>query len=298
MNLNILKDRFLIGTGIVIIAMVLFFVFFIRSYWVKISDERELIGREKMTLDMIEKTRSNNPTDPKIRAFLDYKQKLEKEYQQCFAYYKEIDKTIEKWFDSVILDRAGNPTEDSFVPAYNNAKNKLINESLKDHNISVVKENGEEVTETANREEVLGFVASTDKAQYKEIQKRFWIQKKLIDALISTGIEVRKCGQINIKKALEPLKIPDNLGIMIPFEITVYLPYKNVDRLFASIIGNSKGGPFLIIQHTKITRVSKQGEQVKEVTVMLSEKEQWKPMQDMPLVKVFIAGSALDFEIP
>lgn len=298
MKSTVLKNRFLVISTIIIIAMVVFFIVFIKTYWDNIKTKRLLVKKEKTTLEMIEKTGTNNPTDPKIKAYLDYKQKLELEYQQCLAYYKEIDKAMEKWFDGIKMDQSGNPTEESFLTAYNNAKTKLIGESLNAQNIKVVPETEEEVMDEDRKAEILGFTVPTDKTQYKAIQKRFWIQKRLIEALSLNGLEINKCGAIKVRKTAELVKTPDNLGVMIPFELTVYLPYKNIGRLFSSITETSKGGPFLIIEQTKITRASKQGEEIKEITVLTQGQKQWEAPQDLPLVKVFIVGSTIDFEIP
>ncbi|MBI4833266.1 MAG: hypothetical protein HY811_00375 [Planctomycetes bacterium] len=291
----ILKDRFIMGFAVWGIALAVVFIVVIRNgRWVKIEELRDDIKRQEKTLDTIIKTGTNNPTKEKIEACIKYKKTLEEEIQKCNDFYTESDKTFEEWFHNVELTPAGTPTEGAFLAAFRNAKREIILNQLTERNIKIFDDHGNEISEDEKKFSVLNLEDPTHPSQFRRVQKQFWIVKKLTEA--SVAAEISKCGQIKIQPAVPPLKIPEDLGVMIPFEIKVYMPLKNAAKLINNICDTSRGGPFIYITHVKITRSTQQGDEMSERNNEPDVNRGHVTLQqETPEVKITISGNVLDF---
>jgi len=293
---GILRDRFVMGMMVWAVALVLFFVFAIqKGKWVKIEEIRQDIKSQEKTLNHIIKTGTDNPSPEKIEACLQYKKLLEDEIQKCHDFYLESDKPFERWFPNVELDPAGTPTEGTFFAAYRGAKREIILKQLYDLNIKVCDDHDNEIPDEDEERKcsVLGLDDPTHQTQFPKVQKQFWIVKKLVDAVVTA--EASKCGPIRIQYPAPPVMIPEDLGIIIPFEIKVYLPLTNAAKLLYYISDTSKGGPFLTLTQVKITRFTQQADEMTERTESEEQKGKIQPPSDVQDVKVTISGNIMDF---
>lgn len=299
--LNILKDRFLIGTLVIVIAMLIFFVVGVQAKWSEIDEMRESLKGKEGRLRTIETLGTKNPTPEEIRALETYKKKLDEEYTRSLLYYKRIDEGFEKWFNELKFDPSGTPAEGSFTAIYTSERLKLI-ELLTSKNIPVVDNNNVALNpnDTEGMYKWLGFEEPRiwTGPLYKKVQKQFWIQKKILEIVTSPEVGVKKCGPIEFTRDLQPVKIPDDLGIMIPFNLTVYLAYKDIPQLIYHLSDNSpsRGGPMMVVQGIKIVRDTKQVKEIETERKRMEEKGKWKPEEFGPLVKVIISGRVLDFD--
>jgi hypothetical protein len=293
---NMFKEKLTVATIIFAIGAIFFFVFGVMDKWNDIDAKKEAIRIEMETLGLIERTGINNPTNPKIKAWINYKNELEKEYARCLEYYKQTGSGINKWFEGVKINDNGEVNEESFINAYNTAKEKSIFEPLEAKKIGIVNEKGVEVTRKEDQAEILSCEAPLNKGDFKSAQKFFWVNQKLVNAIIAPEIEAKKCGPIIFDKTTQN-SINNSLGSRIKFEITVYLSFKCVDKLLYNMLRISEGDPVLDIQKIKIDRAVKQQEEIKEQVLLMDQKGKWSFVQNNPYIKLKVEGVFFDFEV-
>jgi len=295
MEKNILRGRLTVTAIIFAIAAISLLVLGVMPKWDAVKSKKAGIKNEMETLNIIERTGINNPTNPKIQAWMNYKNELEKEYAKCLEYYKKSGKGINRLFEDVKIEGNGEINEESFINAYNTAREKMIFEPLETMKISIVNEKGIEVTRKEEQSEILSCEVPLNKNEFKITQKFFWVTQKLIGSIAAPELGVKKCGPVIFDKVITD-NIKDPLGNRAKFEITVYLPFKSIDRLVYNILKFSDGEPVIDIKKVKIERSAKQQEEIKEQVLLMEQKGKWNFTQDEPYVKVKIEGLFFMFE--
>ncbi|MEK7449096.1 MAG: hypothetical protein AAB019_06390 [Planctomycetota bacterium] len=320
MKIPVVKNPFwlaMMGLGVILAG---FFMFDIYGRWGKISKLRtDLIGGDPegtalseqsgdsvgqvQRLDRYIKRGHAVPTPDWLRQYADWKTKAQEEEKKCLDYYKQSDAKLEQWFTGLkIKAPAALPDEGDFKTHYDAALKTQIDE-LKKHNL--------EITDMPE-DKALGFEEPTP-ANFKILQKRYWLQEKLFQAMVHSG--VRRCNKINFNK--KSSEIPAGLGVYIPFEIKVSLPGEAVAKFIYQILASgyesenqplqsSPGGTgqniIMTIKSIELSRpadeVSNYPEKIEE-TRYLDEKDNLTlpSLTGNPLVQLVINGSALDFDI-
>lgn len=297
-----LMNRFTLVCGVVVVGLVLFFFLGVYNLWSQINQKREELAKEEKKLENKIKEFKALPVEKKpgqesIKKYEEYRQRLENDEKACLDYYKKADGYLEAWFSGLSLERDGLPSGGAFYTNYGTERDKLL-KSLKEKNIQIGK------SETAGNEaEILGFseFKSEERGRFRLLQKRFWIQERIINAIIKS--KVTRCEVIDFTKG-KPSRVTDiPAREIIPVGVTVYLPYKDITQFIYHLTDVSQGGFFIVIKEVNISRVVEQlGEypERKRPTPQpdLNQKGTWQPPPIAPpLVRLAILCEVLDFDI-
>ncbi len=298
---NLIKDPFWLVMVIVFLVCVLFFLFDILPLWGSIDSQQELLEREKKTMDKIIKKGPGVPTEEWVEEVNNYKTALEEEIARVRGLYKETDKSFEEWFSALKCKPDEVPAPGAFIPRYQVARDDLIG-LLKDKEITTGKSEEPDVSEE-DIAKSLGF-GDPNAEDHKTLQKRFWIQKKIIDVILQS--DVVHCNKIGFVLSKEGDKqgsrFPEGLGTLIPFEITVKLYLSNVSTFTYKLIEYVSETPLMVIDEIIVGRdfdsIMQTVDEFYSKRLNEEEKSTWRPPKiSLPFVQLTIKGRALDFEI-
>jgi len=309
---KITEDKFTLAivAGSVILAA--FFVFGLwLGVWSEINSKKEGLQTEIKNLEKFLKNLktvgTDKPTQQRIEEIDNYKKSLDKAKQDIIKFYKRSNTRLEEWCDEMkkrLPNPGATPDLGTFQAIYQDERDKLILVLTgdKEHSVDVPEDSSGGKT----KEVLLGFETPSDPTKFKMLQKRFWIQKHLFEAMVKS--EVKRCDLLDFKlsdvKPKPPTKIKSELGEIIGFRLIVRLTSREIAPLIESISATAENDFFVIINKVEINRLAEEFYQRRyyeslEPSPLPEEKERKTyrpPTIEPPLVKVEIIGGVLDFD--
>lgn len=294
---NLVTIIFVVGIAI---ALALFY-FGVISYYQEISAQRAIL---KTTTDKIEKQikkQTDTPSKLWIAQYAQRQAELDKEIAECKNYYNARDAVLGKWFDGLKLGVNGIPSEGDFKSRYQKEKDILI-KLIKDKKIYGVAEDESAPEPVIDEGKDLGFAEPNIK-NLAELQKRFWIQKKLFHDM--TDSNIAKCEKLGFPAVIAANRATFSYGIPIPFQLTVLIQNNDIPLFVHNILDSRNGreGPALniLIKSMAITRLFEELSNLPEIkeedkTIAETERSNYKPSSiKLPLSRLTVDGEVLDF---
>jgi len=258
-----------------------------------------------------------------------YVQALEKSRDDIKAYYtSEGGKILNTWFPKF---KSGAPSLDEFKTTYTDETDKLkIALEEKGVRVGPVKAKpGAGPTFGTRSADETGFekIEEATPANMSGLMKHYWIQKRLADVLLESGVlvlsGVRFLDQIGTsggtsasgtpgvppggvvtgaaRVASSNPKLPLDLGEVIEFEVTLEIYYPDVPNLLANFLKIDKTVPlFTRVKKLDIkkTQVPPEKREIKITPQEADDPNRVKPEPDRIPVKVVLTGEVLDFVSP
>lgn len=305
MKLTTLRSPFWITMLVSGVIFVAFFVIDINNRWNEIATlEDQLMGSAELPgrKEALEKYVNKGPDLPSrawAKEYNDWVQLTEEENRKCVDYYRQADAKLEEWFPGLPL-KNGLPDEGDFDTRYGSQTSSFIN-LLKEKEITIGDVPLRETSEMNYTQEshTLGFEPNLN--NFKILQKRFWIQNKLKQAMVDS--EVKQCVYIKFKKSKHGgiEKLPNNLGAYIYFKAHVYLSYDVLPKFVEHVLNPGPDNIFVTLKGIDITRIPEEisrNPEKESKTLYENEKGKWSPPPlEKPLVQLVLTGNVMDFEI-
>jgi len=280
----------------ILIAIVIFY-FGVINYYQDISKGRKTLIENQGNLEKMRVHRQELPSRLWIEYYNKWRAQLDAETYICKDYYKDIDKTLGKWFPGLTIGKNGLPSESDFKTKYLSEKNVII-ELLKDKKLYGVSKDGDNKEQSIEEGKDLGFGEPTaDNLQ--ELQKHFWIQQKLFLDMIESN--VAKCEKLTFPISGTPF----SCGSVIPFHLTVLIQNKDIPVFINNILKfqESKKDVSLaiLLRNISIFRLKEEINNLPEIKELEKaipeiEKNSYKPSSiKLPLSRLFLEGEVLDF---
>lgn len=311
LKINLYKSALIV----IAIAIVALFYAGVWDYYNEISALKAKLAQKEKDIDKLAKNPDTKSTRAVVR-IKEYQSALDTETNSCKGYYKTKGELLSRWFPGMAVKPDGIPEAGDFKAKYVDEKNGLIR-ALKERKIkigAITKGDEEPISEDIQ----LGFSEPTAD-NIKMVQKQFWLQQMLVNAMIES--DVVHCEKISFtiknpapgggaKSGTSPnnpfagmRKIPGDIGTAIPFELHIRLANKNAPAFVYNILRNAKDSFLMDIRKIELVRVMDEITAYPEIKTpdkqpLGTEKESYKPPAlAIPLIKLVIEGEALDFDI-
>lgn len=308
LNINPYKG----GLAAAAIAIAAVFYLGVWSNYESASGQRTGLEDKEKKMDLMMRN-PGTASKRMVAVYKEYQDALGKETTNCQGYYKEKGALLTRWFSGISIEPNGLPKHGEFKARYIDEKNQLIRK-LKDNKIrvAIIPEEGD----AAKAEDAqMGFEEPTPE-NLKNLQKRFWIQEMLVNAMTESDVLVLHCEKMTFAAVNAPpggagkpppaqaaRLIPGNLGTVVSFELNVNLHAGNAPVLIENILKRSKDGFLVEIKKVELSRIADELANYPEFKSpekqpSIAEKESYKPPAlKPPMVKLTIQGEALDFDI-
>lgn len=289
--------KIIIGSAVVAIVI---FYFGVISYYKDISKQRRVLKENQEKIEKMIVNKDAVPSRLWIEKYNKWQTEIDIEISKCKSYYKDIDKTLGKWFQGLTIGKDGVPSESDFKIRYLAEKNAIIKQ-LRDKKIYDVPGDRDIKKESIGEEGDLGFDEPTvDNLQ--KLQKQFWVQQKLFADMIDSNVV--KCEKLKFRVSGES-EGAFLFGSVIPFYLTVTIQNKDIPIFIHNILKfqeNRKTAYFaILIKNIRIFRLSEEINHFPEIkvleeTVSETEKNNFKPpFIKLPLSRLSLEGEILDF---
>jgi hypothetical protein len=302
------KDPFWLVTVLLAVIFILFFCLDILPFWSSISTQQTELQKVGEKMDKIIKRGSKVPTEQWVKQVNDDKNRLADEKSRVLDFYRGVDKNLKAWFPALNCSPEKSPDPGAFISRYEVEFDKLV-DLLKDKGIKVGTDSGDQ----GNILDKVLDKGNPNKDNHRVLQKRFWLQKKLIEAMIDSN--VLRCKKIGFiaptgvewrggpeEKPRADGKLLGGLATPIPVELQALLCMKDVPTLVYNLIKYSETSPLMTIKKIEVKRVlesiEKNSTEVIDQSAMETERGTWNPPAiELPIVQLTLTGEVLDFDI-
>jgi hypothetical protein len=159
----------------------------------------------------LEAAKPGTPGRQDIESWRRYGERLTAAYAGIAAVHREADARFERWFPGLPLTERGAPPRDAFVTRWRDEA-RLLENALAAASVKVGSE-PDDPSPGFNWEplriEQLDAVGRADEpALLRDVQKRFWLRKRIADIILRSGVPVRRLVDFRFFRPLHP-KIQD-----------------------------------------------------------------------------------------
>lgn len=296
------KNWFIFVVAGAIIAAIAIFYFGVISYYSQISGQTDQLKGYNEDIEKIMAKKGEVPSLKWVGAYEARQKELDTEITGCRHYYIEIDKTLERWFPGLKIDKNDMPSVGDFKATYLSEKDVLIKQ-LKAKKLygTSEEEMGEEKKSDEGKD--LGFGEPTAD-NLKKLQKQFWIQKVLFTSIMESNVV--KCERLEFPDINQSKAVSFTYGSFIPFNLAVSIQNKDLTGFVHNVMKfrNDKDAFSLCIlfRNVSIARISDEIKNIPENIEANPEpeknKDAYKPEQvRLPPSKLVIEGEVLDFDL-
>ncbi|MEW6026801.1 MAG: hypothetical protein AB1599_05880 [Planctomycetota bacterium] len=290
----------LVMAGAIIASLVIFYLGVI-SYYSRISEETNQLNGYKDRIEKIMTKKGEVPSQKWVAAYEARQKELDSEIAGCRNYYAGIDKTLEKWFPGLAIDKNDMPSVGDFKARYLSEKDVMIRQ-LKAKKLygAADEETGEEKKSDEGKD--LGF-GEPSADNLRKLQKQFWIQKSLFTSIMESG--VAKCERLEFPGTSPSRPVSFSYGTLIPFNLTVCIQNKDIPGFIYNMMkfrGDKDASALCILfRNVSVTRLPDEirniSEAIEEKPQLEKNRETYKPEPArLPLSRLSIEGEALDFD--
>ncbi|MBI5779931.1 MAG: hypothetical protein HZA49_10840 [Planctomycetes bacterium] len=295
------KNLFVFAVAGAVIAAIVVFYFGVISYYSQISGQADQLKVYKEDIEKIMAKKGEVPSQKWVEAYEARQKELDSEIAGCRNYYIEIDKTLEKWFPGLKIDKNEMPAVGDFKATYLSEKDVTIRQ-LKAKKLygASEEESGEE--NKAEEGKDLGFGEPTAD-NLKKLQKQFWIQKALFNSIMESNVV--KCEKLEFPDINQSKAASFTYGVLIPFNLTVAIQNKDIPGFVHNTMKfrNDKDASSICVLFKNIS-IARIPDEIKNIPENIEAKpvpdknrDTYKPEQvRLPLSKLVIEGEALDFD--
>lgn len=284
---------------VIILTIVIVYFGLIDYYW-DIPKERKILRENEENIEKMISNKYELPSLLWIGRYNKWQTELDAETSACKDYYKDIDRTLGKWFPGLTIGQNGLPSESDFKIKYLSERNAII-KLLKNKKLYGVFKDGDNKEQSIEDGKDLGFDEPTVN-NLQKLQKHFWIQQKLFSDII--GSNVTKCEKLTF-----PVSNTSQIAFLyrsvIPFHLTVYIQNKDIPIFIYNILKfqeNRKDTSFaILLKNISIFRLTEEINnlpEIKELEKAISETEKnsykLSPIK-LPPSRLSLEGEVLDF---
>ncbi|MBI5368137.1 MAG: hypothetical protein HZA54_13960 [Planctomycetes bacterium] len=318
--MDVKRHAFWIAMGAVgVVIVVLYVVLVVSTQSAAQTLQGELLAQENQ-LGQLKDAGDQLPTEAFAKAYREHKDAIAKQRDEVKLFYRDNgDSRLETWFEELRgkVSAGQQPTLGDFVPQYKDSTDKLV-KYLEGAGIQVGPRKGKFDTASGDG----GFelkVRDVNENNMKQLQKHFWIQKRLADVLVASRVQIFE--RIEFRdttptgpaapspgaggdplgpRTVLPNALVRDLGQAIPFELTVHLLHSDVPKLLSNLLKFEKSFPLMVRVRAFKVRKTQTPPEEKKINVPVEEMEKpgHKPADAEPIaVTVVIVGEALDFNI-
>ncbi|MFH0889179.1 MAG: hypothetical protein V1871_08235 [Planctomycetota bacterium] len=286
--------------SVAIILTIVIVYFSLIDYYQDIPKERKILRENKENIGRMISNQYELPSQLWIERYNKWRAELGAETVVCKDYYKDIDRTLGKWFPGLTVGKNGLVPESDFKIKYLSEKNAIIKllKNKKLYGIFKERNNKEQSIEDGKD---LGFDEPTAN-NIRKLQKQFWIQQKLFSDII--GSNVAKCEKLTFPVS-NTSQVTFLYGSIITFHLTVFIQNKDIPILVYNILKfqeNKKDISFaILLKNISISRLTEEINNLPEIkelerVIPETEKNGYKlsPIKS-PLSRLSLEGEVLDF---
>ena len=296
------KNWFILIVAVTVLVAIVIFYFGVISYYQEISQQTDQLKEYKEKIERIMAKKDEVPSQKWIEQYEARQKELDNEIASGKKYYMEIDKSLEKWFPELKIEKAM-PSADNFKTMYLDKKDAKIKE-LKAKKLYGVSddETGEEKKMEEGKDLGFGEPAADN---IKKLQKQFWIQEALFASMMESNVV--KCERLEFHDSNPSRPVSFSYGSYIPFNLTVCIQNKDVPGFIYNVMKfrSDKNTPSIcvLVRNVSLTRISDEIKNIPERTdkqqVPHKDKDTYKPESvRLPLSRLSFEGDVLDFDFP
>jgi len=295
------KNWFILAVAVAVLIAIAIFYLGVISYYQEISQQKDQLKVYQDKLEQIMTKKDNVPSQKWIEQYEARQKDLDSEIANGKKYYMEIDKTLEKWFPGLKIDKEM-PSVGDFKTMYLDKKDAKIKE-LKAKKLYgfIEDEIGDERPAQDGKD--LGFGEPTAD-NLKKLQKQFWIQDALFTSMMESNVV--NCEKLEFHDNNPSRPISFSYGSYIPFNVTVCIQNKDVPAFIYNVMKfrNDKDASSICVQirNVSLARISEEINKIPErmdrKQVPDKDKDTYKPEPfRLPLSRLSIEGDVLDFDL-
>lgn len=296
------KNWFVLIVAVAVLVAIVIFYFGVISYYQEISEQTDQLKEYQEKIERIMAKKDEVPSQKWIEQYEARQKELDNEIASGKKYYMEIDKSLEKWFPGLKIEKEM-PSVGDFKTMYLDKKDAKIKE-LKAKKLYGIAEGdiGEEKPAEDGKDLGFGEPAADN---LKKLQKQFWIQEALFASMMESNVV--KCERLEFHDSNPSRPVSFSCGAYIPFSMTVCIQNKDVSGFIYNVMKfrNNKDTPSIcvLVRNVALTRIS---DEIKNIPERMDKKQVPDKDRDtyksepvrLPLSRLSFEGDVLDFDFP
>ncbi|HLD36393.1 MAG TPA: hypothetical protein VJC37_06695 [Planctomycetota bacterium] len=295
------KNWFVVIVAITVLVAIVIFYFGVISYDQEIAQQTDQLKEYQEKIERIMDKKNEVPSQKWIELYQARQKELDNEIANGKKYYMDIDKSLEKWFPGLRIEKEM-PSVGDFKTMYLDKKDAQIKELKAKKLYGFIEgEIGEEKRAEEGRDLGFGEPAADN---LKKLQKQFWIQESLFASMMESNVV--KCERLEFPENNSSWPISFSYGSYIPFKVTVCIQNKDVPGFIYNVMKfrGDKDAPSICVQvrNVSLARISDEINNIPEIMdkkqVPEKDKEAYKPESfRLPLSRLSLEGYVLDFDL-
>lgn len=295
------KNWFILIVAAAVLIAVVIFYFGVISYYQQISQQTDQLKKSQEKIELIMTKKDNVPSQKWIEQYEARQKELDNEIASGKKYYLEIDKSLERWFPGLKIEKEL-PSVGDFKTMYLDKKDAKVKELKAKKLYGLAEgETGEEKPAEDGKDLGFGEPAADN---LKKLQKQFWIQEALFASMMESNVV--KCERLEFHDSNPSRPISFSYGSYIPFSLTVCIQNKDVPGFIYNVMkfrsGKDTSSICVLVRNVSLTRISDEikniPERMDEKQVPDKDRDTYKPEPArLPLSRLSFEGDVLDFDL-